>query len=578
MGNVLSSLLPLVEADFSASLTPTMLILVPTKDSLSIMSILNVLSVPRRALIERVFPKQKLLADIRSRWGQQGERHTWRPGIHFELTRAAANAELVDDKTWLDLEFPEIFSRLDTTTTPLGRQYLFSMMRTYIDDPSELAERQACSRMLRSDVTLRESIQLKLAALRDDGHADIADCVFGEMPQTLKYPQLLLLWSAVGLLTLVAVISGVWPVWTIVATVAVNLTIIIRTFGALRRHSEALKRALGMLPVADALCRVEVDAIAFRALRQLREQAPVRKQAQGRLRWFALFQREPVQWVRIWFNVTFLVELVAYAHALKHFAQVRVALQSTYELLGSIDATVALASCLERYPDHCIPDISSTARIEMQDGYHPLLTSPVRNSLRLDGRSALIAGSNMAGKTTMIKMVGTNIILGRTLGFCLASRATIPRSSVMASIRREHSVESGSSHYFGEIERLQTFIESARRGSCRVFIIDELFSGTNTIERIAIAQAVLEELAEDAQVLVTTHDVELQQDLFADYDLYHFQENPDIEGFFDYRLKQGAAVERNAIRLLERVGFPEKVVARAMHLVISSSNPGTAPA
>lgn len=269
----------------------------------------------------------------------------------------------------------------------------------------------------------------------------------------------------------------------------------------------------------------------------------------------------------LWLNIAFLAELTAYTHALKHFVQVRNTLQSTWELLGSIDAAVAMASCLERCPDHCVPEISGGALIDIQDGYHPLLASPVRNSLHLDGRSALIAGSNMAGKTTMIKMVGTNIILGRTLGFCLASRATIPCSSVMASIRSEHSVESGRSHYFGEIERLRTFIECAGRQSCRVFVIDELFSGTNTVERIAIARAVLEQLSMDAQVLVTTHDVELQQDLSADYDLYHFQENPDIEGFFDYKLTAGAAVERNAIRLLGRVGFPDQVVARALDLV-----------
>lgn len=141
----------------------------------------------------------------------------------------------------------------------------------------------------------------------------------------------------------------------------------------------------------------------------------------------------------------------------------------------------------------------------------------------------------------------------------------------MASIRREHSVESGKSHYFGEVERLQTFIDYARQHRCRVFVIDELFSGTNTIERIAIARAVLEQLGLDAQVLVTTHDVELQQDLSDDYDLYHFQENPDIEGFFDYRLRLGAAVDRNAIRLLERVGFPAEIVARAMSLAGSRS-------
>ncbi len=124
---------------------------------------------------------------------------------------------------------------------------------------------------------------------------------------------------------------------------------------------------------------------------------------------------------------------------------------------------------------------------------------------------------------------------------------------------------------FGEIERLRTFIECSRRRSCQVFVIDELFSCSNTIERIAIARAVLEQLSTDAQVLVTTHDVELQQHLFEVYDLYHFQENPDIEGFFDYKLTPGAAVERNALRLLGRVGFPGQVVTCAMDLLAGQS-------
>lgn len=541
------------------------------------MSLLNVLPRTWRDLLERLSPRRKLITDIRSAWGQPGTRQRWRSSAHFDLTHAAASVVLVDDKTWLDLEFPRIFSRLDTTITPIGRQYLFSMMRIYVEDPHALAERYACFDMLRKEAVLRENIQVALAALKDDGHADIADFVFGDPPRPVKYPRLLLLWSAFCLATVVAAIAQVWPAWMVVATIGANVVIMVRSFGNLRRDAEAWKRCLGMLPVADALARIGVDATAFPAMGKLREQTPQRKQVQTRLRWFAKFQIEAVQYFTIWLNIAFLAELVACAHALKHFAQVRTTLQSTYELLGSVDAAIAMASCLERCPDHCRPEISSMPLIDIQDGYHPLITSPVRNSLGLDGRSALIAGSNMAGKTTMIKMVGTNIILGRTLGFCLSTRATLPQSSVMASIRSEHSVESGKSHYFGEIERLRTFFECARQKRCRVFVIDEIFSGTNTIERVAIARAVLEQLSMDAQVLVTTHDVELQQDLSENFDLYHFQENPDIEGFFDYTLKPGAAVERNAIRLLGRVGFPDAVVARATVFVGNQPGCGDVP-
>lgn len=73
----------------------------------------------------------------------------WRASAYFDLVREEGAEVRVDDKTWLDLEFPKIFSRLDTTITPLGSQYLFASLRTYADDPQELAARHACADMLR---------------------------------------------------------------------------------------------------------------------------------------------------------------------------------------------------------------------------------------------------------------------------------------------------------------------------------------------------------------------------------------------------------------------------------------------
>jgi len=142
------------------------------------------------------------------------------------------------------------------------------------------------------------------------------------------------------------------------------------------------------------------------------------------------------------------------------------------------------------------------------------------------------------------------------------------------SIRGEHSVESGKSHYFAEVEEIQSFLASAAHGECRVFLIDELFSGTNTVERIAAARAVLKALAATSQVLVTTHDVELRALLGDAYELYHFRENPDIDGFFDYRPRPGPVTERNAIRLLARMGFPEEIVADALAFAADDPPPG----
>ena len=113
------------------------------------------------------------------------------------------------------------------------------------------------------------------------------------------------------------------------------------------------------------------------------------------------------------------------------------------------------------------------------------------------------------------------------------------------------------------------------RGECGVFVIDEIFSATNTIERVAAAKAVLSAISRRAQVLATTHDVELQQLLAPDFDLFHFQENLDVEGFFDFKLHSGISTQRNAIRVLERMGIPEEIIGEALALVAGQSHKDT---
>lgn len=518
-------------------------------------------------LQQRLFPKRRFLAQARARWGLPGDKDGWGARNYFGLIRDDAPGHHVDDKSWADLELPALFARMDSTSTPLGNQYLYAMLRTYVEDEAALIGRHSVFQRLRNDTALRESILWALAPLADDVYNDVAEFLFGEPPQRFRYPWLPLAWSALSLAAVLAAILSLVPAWAPVVFVVINAFITFFSYGNLRRDAERCKRCLGMLLLVDRFSEIKIGSVEFPSLGELRKQAPERARVRRKLRLMARLQNEYFQWVAIWLNLAFLFELVVYSREQIVFVEVLPVFQSTWRLLGSIDAAVALASFLEAHPVHCLPRITSRAVIDIQNGYHPLIERPVENSLLLDGRSALVTGSNMAGKTTFIKMVAINIVLGRTLGFCLASRATLPPSSVMASIRNDHAVESGSSHYFAEIETLKGFLRGAGKHGCHVFLVDEIFNGTNTAERIAIARAVLEQLSAHAQVLVTTHDVELQHDLARSFDLYHFGENPEIERFFDYALMHGAATERNAIRLLGRVGFPAEVVARALEYV-----------
>jgi DNA mismatch repair ATPase MutS len=510
-------------------------------------------------------PRQRWLREIRAQWGQLGTKDAWLASRYFELTRGACG-EVVDDKTWVDLELPKVFADVDTTTTRIGSQMLFKTLRVYVHDAHELAERYKTYAALRADAALREEIQLKLRHLDQDSNAFLADYLFGAPPT--ESPRLfvpVLLWSLFSAAMLAAAIFLFWPLFPWLVILAINAVVIFGLSSRLNRDTETLKACGRLLKIADSLSTLTAGSERVPALALLAEQSARRAQARHAIRWFTMHQtNELAASLFLWLNFAFLVELLSYLYAADRFASLRADLASTYELVGSLDAAVAVASLLERHPEHCEPTIAAGALLELKDAYHPLIARPVKNSIRLDRHSALITGSNMAGKTTFIKTVGLNMAFGQTLGFCFASAAVLPRTSARAAIRGEHSVESGKSHYFGEIEAIRSFLESAEQGRCRMFLIDELLSGTNTVERIAAARAVLESLSSNAQVLVTTHDVELQALLGERFELYHFREDPDVEGFFDYRLRPGRATERNAIRLLARLGFPDDVVTSAL--------------
>jgi hypothetical protein len=510
-------------------------------------------------------PRDRLLRELRAAWAQVGTKDDWLASRYFDLIRRRSTTNHVDDKTWVDLELPRVFADLDTTSTRIGSQVLFKGLRVYTEDPSELNERSRVYGALRADQALREEIQLALSHLRQDSNAYLADYLFGEPPERPTYFGAVLLWSLFSVAVLATVVASSWPLWPWLAIVAINVIVVLRVSRHVNRDAEALKACARMLGVAERLAAIKTTSGRIPALVHLAQLAPRRAEARKAIRWFARSQTNDLAASAIlWLNFGFLVELLTYVHAANAVVRFRADLALTYELVGSLDAAIAIASFLERCPEHCQPVVSDSALIDIEDGWHPLLRSPVKNSIRLDGQSALITGSNMAGKTTFIKMIGMNIILSRTAGICLASRAIVPRAGVRASIRGEHSLESGKSHYFAEIEAILSFIESAKRGDRSVFLIDELFSGTNTVERIAAARAVLQSICTTAQTLVTTHDVELQALLGQCFDLYHFQEDPDVDGFFDYRLRAGRATERNAIRLLQRMGFAEDIVRNAM--------------
>lgn len=515
-------------------------------------------------LLDRAHPARRIRRELRTQWARPGEGDGYRADRLFELTRDGSHASCVDARTWIDLEGPALFAAMDTTRTPIGRQILFRRLRTYADDTDALAADYAISQRLRMQTALRERLQLALAPLEDDEHAHIADFVFGTGPMLPRFAGAVPLWGALCAIALLGTLLLGWPMWLWLLVLPINAVLIFRVLPHLLRESETMKACMRMLGVADALATCSTPDIP--ELQQLAAQTHRRARARRPLRWLRWMQRPPVVYASVWLTLACLAEPIAHLHALRHFDDLREVFADTFGQVGRIDAAIAVASFLAWRTHHCHPVPAPIGTLRIEAGCHPLLDQPVANDVDLNDRGALVTGSNMAGKTTFIKMVALNMMLGRTLGVCVATQAKLPPVAVMASIRGEHSVSSGMSHYQSEAQAIRDFIAASIEGPGPLLVIDELFRGTNTRERVALAQSVLEHLGARALVLVTTHDVELQSALHASYALFHFREDPAVDGFFDYRLRPGASLEHNAIRVLQRMQVPAPVISRALQL------------
>jgi DNA mismatch repair ATPase MutS len=523
-----------------------------------------------KAFAGTLFPWLKRREELRARWGLAGEDNGFRASRYFDLTRKLSDrAAVVDDKTWSDLEFPKYFTTIDTTITPIGRQYLFHQLRTFEFDKEEMDRRYRAYEVLGSDRQLREDLQLALKRLEIDSVAYMADLLLGPEPAKIPLQHLVLPCMLLAIIAIPVAIVHLAPIWLCATPFIINMFIWRRVDLKLGPSVGALLDCRRMLAAANRIAAVR-GADGFPILSRLVAEGPLRKELRSQVRslgWFDTVRNSQLGGLAIIADLIFLLRFALYGRSIERFLRTRTRWLSTFELIGAVDASIAIAGFLQRYPQHCRPRVVSESEIVIESGYHALISQPVKNSITLAGGSALITGSNMTGKTTFIKMVAMNVILGHTLGICLADRATLPRSPVRALVHGDQSVETGKSRYFAEAEAIRDFIEEAAAGTCRIFILDEPFSGTNTVERVAVAKAVLRTIGQSAQALVTTHDVELQHLLGENFKLFYFQEDPAVEGFFDHRLHLGASTQRNAIRVLERLGYPARVIAEALATV-----------
>jgi len=233
--------------------------------------------------------------------------------------------------------------------------------------------------------------------------------------------------------------------------------------------------------------------------------------------------------------------------------------------VGEIEALVALAAFTYENPDFSFPTFSTEAPLFAAVALgHPLLPREgcVGNDVRLDAqrRVLLVSGSNMSGKSTLLRAVGLATVLAQAGAPVRAAELKLSSLSVGASLRIVDSLQTGTSHFYAEIKRLRQIVDLTAGPVPLLFLLDEVLHGTNSHDRRIGADAVVRELVRRGAIgLVTTHDLALAaiaDDPSAAAENVHFEDQ--LEGGtmrFDYTMRPGVVRRSNALELMRSVGL-----------------------
>ena len=476
-------------------------------------------------------------------------------------------ADLVDDRTWSDLEMDKVFRRWDQAITPPGSQYLYATLRTYQTAAEPLEANVRTLEQLANRRGATEALRLALDGLNCKEAAYLAGFLRDEARDLPRYYRLFYLQSVLTVAMTAGLFFHAGFLFPLIGLWLVNIVTHVRYGRSFAKDAAALTGLVKLLAaaprVATALRGAELPEVA-----RIEELSVAARRVQAKTRWVVLRPANAGDLAVALFeylNLLCLFEITFSCWSLVAIRGDRPILAGLLEHIARLDALQGLAGALSEYPECCRPRLAAGLEYGFTGMYHPLVEGAVGNSLAGTGKSLLISGTNMAGKTTFMKTFALNCLLAQTVGLCLARSAVLPPVRVKALIKRDDTVALGQSYFLGEAKELLEILREAEAAD-RPFLLalDEIFRGTNSVERIAAGGAVLSHLAQRMLVIASTHDLELSALLETEFDSCHFTEAVTATGArFDYQLKKGPCTSRNAIQLLVLAGYPKAVTDRA---------------
>ncbi|HLV78927.1 MAG TPA: hypothetical protein VKT32_01560 [Chthonomonadaceae bacterium] len=437
--------------------------------------------------------------------------------------------------------------------------------------PETVRERQKAIADLRSRLDLREDLALLGQEVRPviDPQALAA---WGVEPSLLTSPRERLLAALIATATVAALITGAlghgWLAFAVLVMLgqAYDRRLrprVRRVVGALEKPARDLALLAALLERVEAETFTAPHLLELRAELEMTGAPPSARIAQLQTLIAYLDARRNDLFVLIG---AILLWTTQWAFGIEGWrAQNGPHLERWLRVLGEFEALNSLAAYACEHPDDPFPEVLDTgACFEAEGITHPLLPAAqaIRNDVTLGNgtRLLIVSGSNMSGKSTLLRTLGTNAVLALAGAPVRARRMRLSHLQIGASIRTQDSLLAGVSRFYAEIQRLHQIVELSRQPPALLFLLDEILQGTNSHDRRVGAEAVVRLLMTQGSLgLITTHDLALakiaEDPALAAINVHFEDQLEDGRLRFDYHLRPGVVTRSNALELMRAVGL-----------------------
>lgn len=464
----------------------------------------------------------------------------------------------IDDLTWYDLDMQEIFELINGTYSSIGSEALYQRLRNYnfnqADDLEELIQ------FYQENPEIREKVQFHFAGLGKRDNNFTKQYIANGKREKLGNLWLYVLLGVLPLVSLgVLVVAGPIGIFLLLGSILFNVIFYMTKKAKLETELESMRYLVQSISLANKLSTIVTP-----------RQAEIRKNVvplKSIAKWGFSFRVMSTSEADIMFeylNLVFMIPFIAYNFVITRLSKYSQEAINLWKVLGEMEVAAAILNFRTYFPVSCQPEFAAGG-IQAEDIYHPLVEYSVVNPVDWQ-RNTLVTGSNASGKSTYVKSIAISGILAQTINTAIAEKLTMQPGYVLTSMAVEDDIMAGDSYFVAEIKSIKRLLDQVGKGERCYCFIDEILKGTNTIERIAASSSVVTWLADYPSLsFVATHDIELTEMLKEYCDNVHFEETvTEEQGIsFDYELKQGPAVTRNAIALLKVMDYPKKIVEQA---------------